>query len=331
MEVYILMKKSVMIMLIIIVSVSLTLSGCAAKNDQETKISKVSIAEQFGLAYAPLQVMKELKLLEKNLPGVEITWKQLGNTAAIREAMVAQEVDVGFMAIPPFLIGWDKGMEWKIFSGLSKSPVGLVVNNPNIRSIKDFTDKDRIAVPQPGSVQHILLSMACEREFGNPKKLDNQLITLAHPDGMNALLAKNDITAHFTAPPYLTKELETEGMHQILSGSEAMGKDFTFIVGVSTSKFHDKNIKEYKALIKSLNEAMEYMKENKKETQKLLSKAYEMSEADIENYMSLEGVNYDSSVAGVHEFAEFMKRSGYISKVPQSINDILWEDVDYEK
>lgn len=325
------MKKMFLILLIMIILLSLALSGCAIKNQRNSKISRISIAEQFGLAYAPLQVMKELKLLEKNLPGVEVTWKQLGNTAAIREAMVAKEVDIGFMAIPPFLIGWDKGMEWKIFTGLSKSPVGLVVNNPNIKSIKDFTDKDRIAVPQPGSVQHILLSMACEREFGDSKKLDNQLITLAHPDGMNALLAKNDITAHFTAPPYLTKELETQGMHQILSGSEAMGKDFTFIVGVSTSNFHDKSTKEYKALIKSLNEAIEYMKQNKKETQILLSKAYEMSEADMEKYMKLEGVSYENSVTGVNEFAEFMKRSGYISKVPQSINEILWEDVNYEK
>jgi len=301
------------------------------RSQQNSKVSSISIAEQFGLAYAPLQVMKELKLLEKNLLGVEVTWRQLGNTAAIREAMVSKEVDIGFMAIPPFLIGWDKGMEWKIFSGLSKSPVALVVNNPNVKSIKDFTDKDRIAVPQPGSVQHILLSMACERAFGDPKKLDNQLITLAHPDGMNALLAKNDITAHFTTPPYLTKELEAEGMHQILSGSEAMGKDFTFIVGVSTSDFRDKSTKEYKALIKSLNEAMEYMEQNKAETQLLLSRTYEMSEADMKKYMSLEGVSYDNSVAGVNEFAEFMKRSGYISKVPQSINEVLWEDVYYEK
>ncbi len=310
---------------------SLAISGCTMRSQQNSKVSSISIAEQFGLAYAPLQVMKELKLLEKNLLGVEVTWRQLGNTAAIREAMVSKEVDIGFMAIPPFLIGWDKGMEWKIFSGLSKSPVALVVNNPNVKSIKDFTDKDRIAVPQPGSVQHILLSMACERAFGDPKKLDNQLITLAHPDGMNALLAKNDITAHFTTPPYLTKELEAEGMHQILSGSEAMGKDFTFIVGVSTSDFRDKSTKEYKALIKSLNEAMEYMEQNKAETQLLLSRTYEMSEADMKKYMSLEGVSYDNSVAGVNEFAEFMKRSGYISKVPQSINEVLWEDVYYEK
>ncbi len=325
------MKKLSLILSIMITLLSIILSGCTIGNQQNLEVSKISVAEQFGLAYAPLQVMKELKLLEKNLPGVEVTWKQLGNTAAIREAMVAKEVDIGFMAIPPFLIGWDKGMDWRIFSGLSKSPVGLVVNNPHIKSIKDFTGKDRIAVPQPGSVQHILLSMACEREFGEPERLDNQLITLAHPDGMNALFSKNDITAHFTAPPYLTKELEVEGMHQILSGSEAMGKDFTFIVGVSTSNFHDKNTKAYKAFIKSLNEAMAYMKQNREATQILLSKAYEMSEEEIEKYMTLEGVSYDNSVAGVPEFAEFMKRNGYISKTPQSINEILWEDVNDEK
>lgn len=274
--------------------------------------------------------MKELKLLEKNLPGIKTEWKQLSNTAAIREAMLAGRIDAGFIAIPPFLIGWDKGMPWKIATGLSESPVGLVTWRKEIRSIKDFAKTDRIAVPQPGSVQHILLAMACEREFGNAQKFDNQLVTLAHPDGMNALLAKKEITAHFTAPPYLMKELEQPGTTEILSGTAAFGGEFTFIVGVTTNRFHDQNSRVFRAYLKSLHQAMEYVRRNPQKTATLLSAEYRIPEAELLKYLQAPGTDYLPEVKGVKEFAAFMKRNGYISKIPQKNSEILWENVDYD-
>lgn len=292
---------------------------------------KIAIAEQYGLAYAPVQVMKELKLLEKNLPGVKAEWKQLGNTAAIREAMLAGRVDVGFIAIPPFLIGWDKGMPWKIASGLSESPVGLVTWKKEIQSLRDLTKHDRIAAPQPGSVQHILLAMACEREFGDAKKFDNQLVTLAHPDGMNALMARREITAHFTAPPYLMKELTQPGMRQILSGAEAFGGPFTFIVGVTTISFHNQKPQVYRAYLKSLHQAMEFVRNQPKQTASLLSAVYRISEAELLNYLQAPGTDYRPEIKGIKEFAAFMKRNGYIGRTPAQNSEILWEDANYEK
>lgn len=292
---------------------------------------RIAIAEQYGLAYAPVQVMKELKLLEKNLPGIKTEWKQLSNTAAIREAMLAGRVDVGFIAIPPFLIGWDKGMPWKIASGLSESPVGLVTWKKEIHSLKDILKNHRIAAPQPGSVQHILLAMACEREFGDAKKFDNQLVTLAHPDGMNALLAQREITAHFTAPPYLMKELEQPGMKQVLSGTEAFGGEFTFIVGVTTEEFHDQKSRVYQTYLKSLHQAMEYVRKNSKQTAALLSDEYRIPEAELLKYLKAPGTDYRPEIKGINQFAAFMKRNGYIGKIPQKSSEILWENVKYEE
>lgn len=292
---------------------------------------RISIAEQYGLAYAPVQVMKELKLLEKNLPGIKTEWRQLNNTAAIREAMLAGRVDVGFIAIPPFLIGWDKGMPWKIATGLSECPVGLVTWKKEIRSLRDFTKNERIAAPQPGSVQHILLAMACEREFGDAKKYDNQLITLAHPDGFNALLAKKEISAHFTAPPYLMKELEQPGMTQVLSGTAAFGGDFTFIVGVTTEKFHDQNMKVYQGYLKSLHQGMEFVRNNPQKTASLLSAAYRIPEAELLKYLQAPGTEYRPEIKGIKQFAVFMKRNGYIGKIPSQRSDILWEDAKYDE
>ena len=321
------MRRYFKLLITLLVLVMILNTGCS---NQPKKIQQITIAEQYGLAYAPLQIMKELKLIEKYQLGVQVNWKQMGNTAAIREAMLAKEIDIGFMAIPPFLIGWDKGMEWKIAGGLSSCPLGLVTNKSNINSIKDFTEVDRIALPQPGSVQHILLSMACEKEFGDPRKLDNQLLTMAHPEGMNALMAKTDVTAHFTAPPYLTKELESKENKLILSGEEAMGGEFTFIVGVATKNFHDGNVEGYSSFIKALQEAISFMKSNRAEAVQMLSKAYNISEDEINEYLNVEDVEYSTTVRGIDKFADFMKRSKYIDKTPTNKKDILWDEVVYE-
>lgn len=316
---------------VILIAIATVLAGCGGNNGGKSPAeNKIAIAEQYGLAYAPLQIIRAQQILEQKLPGVEIEWLQLGNTAEIREAMLAGKLDAGFMAIPPFLIGWDKGMEWRIASGLSSSPVGLVTNKEDIRSLKDFTSTDRIVVPQPGSVQHILLAMASRRELGDSKKLDNLLVTMKHPDGMNALLSNKDITAHFTAMPYLYEELQNQGMRNILSGEEAMGREFTFIVGVTTKEFHDANPKGYKAFVESLQEAVEFILNNPEQTAEILAEEYKLSKEEVLNYLTFEDTEYSTTVKGIHEFAEFMTETGYLSKSLENVQDVLWEDVNYE-
>lgn len=315
------------ILLILGIILVFSMAGCGKKKAMNNSIS---IAEQYGIAYAPLQIMKENKILERNLPGIQVNWVQLSNTASIREAMLSNKVDAGFMAIPPFLVGLDKGMDWKIASGLSSSPTGLVTNSDKIKTIKDFTDKDKIAVPQPGSVQHILLSMACEGAFKDSHKLDNLLVTMSHPDGMSALLAKKDITAHFTAPPYLNKELKVQGSRQILDGREAFGGDFTFITGVTTKKFHDKSPEAYSAFVKSIQESIDYINKNPEKSAEILAPIYKISKEEVLEYLKTEGTEYSLEVKGLSKFMSFMKSSGYISK-EYDAKEIYWDDVKYEK
>jgi NitT/TauT family transport system substrate-binding protein len=307
----------------------LTAAGTGVFSKTTQRSGKIAIAEQYGLAYAPLQVMKELRLLEKEYPGIRVQWRQLGNTAAIREAMVAGEIDAGFMAIPPFLIGFDKGMDWKIASGLSESPVILLTNQARIKSIRDFGVKDRVALPQPGSIQHILLAMACDKEWGDPKRLDNLLVTLAHPDGMNALLAGKEITAHFTTPPYLNRELEQPGIRRILDGREAMGTGFTFVVGVTTKSLYEKRNKEYRAFCAALNQAIGYVRRNPEKTAKLLTGQYKIPVVELEKLLTAPGNEYTTKIRGVERFAGFMVKAGYLSKMPD-VKELFWSNANHE-
>lgn len=292
---------------IAILLLALLMGGC---RQAETPV--LSVADQYGLAYAPLEIMKHEGLLEKQLGGAgQVRWIKLANTAAIREAMLADELDIGFMAIPPFLIGADTGMPWQIFTGLSQTPLGLTVKGPDITSLAQLKGRGKIALPQPGSVQHILLAMAAEAQLGDPRAFDTQLVAMKHPDGLQALLAGTEVSAHFTAPPYLEQELASPEVHLLLSGEEAFGGPFTFIVGVADPDFLG-NDAQCRAFMAALEEALSYMAQQPEATVRILAEAYDMAPEDVSEQLYSQGLHFGTEVSGVSDFIVFMSRAGYL-------------------
>lgn len=300
------MKKIVSLVLIILIC--LNMAGCKSnKKDKE-----INIAMQYGLPYAPLEIMKENKILEKKLKGIKINYIKVSNTAAIREAMVSGNIDIGFMAIPPFLVGSDNGMKWKIVSGLSSSESLLLTYKKEISSIKDLSKNDKIALPQPGSVQHILMAMELEKLGLDPHSLDKNLLTLSHPDGMSLLLSKKDVIAHFTTPPYSTEELKDKEIHSVLTGKEAFGGDFTFIIGVVSEKYYNNNRESIEIVKNSIKEAIDYIYKNKESVSDSLGKSYNIPGSDIEDYLDKNYISYNTAVVGLERFSDFMQKSGFI-------------------
>ena len=320
------MKKITVIIFVFLIFLFF-ITGCENNNEQNIiKDNKLVIAEQYGLAYAPVQLIKESNLLQQANPDLKIEWKQLSNTAAIRESMLAGEVDIAFMAIPPFLIARDKGMSWKIISGLSQSPLGLMVNRDYINSISDFKKSDKIALPQPGSIQHILLSMAAEKEFGDPKIFDNQLLTMKHPDAMNALLSGKEVAAHFASPPYLFLESREEGIKKVLSGKEAFGGEYTFIIGVSTEEFYQNEKQKYRIFKNSLNQALKKFNQSPESTAEILADNYDLKVKEMREYLSWPGMKYTSEIKGLKNFISFMKKQGYITNENYKETDLVFTE-----
>ena len=66
-----------------------------------------------------------------------------------------------------------------------------MVRDPAIKSLKDFKDTHRIALPAVKvSNQAIILQMAAAREFGDAKyaALDHLTVSMSHPDATAAML-----------------------------------------------------------------------------------------------------------------------------------------------
>jgi len=306
--------------LLFVAVLGICLCGCGKKEKTTFRI-----AEQFGIAYAPLNLMQEMGWLEEKLPGITIEWKKFGGPTAIREAMLSGEVDFGFMGVSPVLIGISNGMDWKYATGISRNQVALVTDKPELKRLADFTDRDKIVVLSPGCTQHILLCMLAREQLGDPMAMDDRIVSMSHPDGMNALMSETEVSAHFVTPPYLQEELK-QGMHIIADGEELVGGQFTFISGVAMTKFHDDYPELYDTFIETLNESIEYINNNMEEVIGILAPIYGITEEELQEQMSYGGTIYSGELQGVEKIKTAMYEMGFISE-NYDYKDIIFDNV----
>ena len=324
------MHKKLISILLSITIIS-TLVGCSSggnegqvTNEQNTtnKKDKITIAYQYGIQYGPIEIMQHQKMLEEKLPDVQIEYIIQPSGAAINEGVISGDIDVAYMGKAPFLIGYDKGVPYKMYSAISGTSMGLITWDENINSLKDFKDNDKIAVVSIGSIQHILLSMAAEKELGDSKALDKYLVSMSHPDAFTALLSKTDVKAYLAAPPFYNKALKEEGFKEILNIPEMMGGEYNFIVGAVSNDFANNYPNELKALSEATNEAIDLINTDLDKSAEILAEMEGTEKEEMTQYLLIEQGNYKNEITSIIETAQFMEREGYISKAP-SLDEIL--------
>ena len=234
----------------------------------------ISIAQQFGIGYLILDVVQDQHLIEKQGKkqglDIKVDWHSMSGATAMNEALLSGSLDVVSAGVPPALTVWDRTLgkqNVKAIASLGSMPNYLLSNNPAVKSIKDLSDKDRIAVPAAGvGFQSRTLQIETARLYGNAdyKRFDNITISLSHPDATAALISGgSEISAHFSSPPFQYQALEHPNIHKILSSYDVLGGKGTFNLLYTTQKFHDQNPKTYKAFFDALAEAADIIKADK--------------------------------------------------------------------
>lgn len=235
---------------------------------------RIRVAQQFGIGYLLLDVVREQQLIEKHGKqlGVEVQveWAQLSGATVMNEALLAGSLDIVSAGIPPALVLWDRTrgkQNVKVVASLGSLPNYLLTNNPNVRSLKDLSDKDRIAVPAAGvGFQSRTLQIETARQFGAAdfKRFDTISVSLPHPDATAALIkGGSEVNTHFSSAPFYYQALENKQVRKVLSSYDILGGPATFNVLYTTQKFHDENPKTYKAFYNALVEAEQFVKANK--------------------------------------------------------------------
>ena len=212
-------------------------------------------------------------------------------------------------------------------------PLYLVTRNPNVKTIKDLSEKDRIGMPAVKiSVQALALQMAAEQTFGpgQQNKLDPLTVTMAHPEAMTAMLSgQSEVNSHFGSPPYQYQELAKPGMHTILNNYDVMGGAVTFNVVWTTEKFRGENPKLYDAFCKALDEAQAIINRDKRaaaEAYIRISKDKDTVD-NIARMMNDPQIVFTTTPQNVMKYADFMAKVGAIKVKPESWKDLFFPNV----
>lgn len=301
-------------------------------------VRHVRISHGYGILYLPLIVMRDQRLLEKHaaqagLGTVEIGWQVLDGGNVINDAMLAGSLDIAGIGAPGFLTLWAKasgiaGSEITGVSALSAGALWLNSNNPAIRSLRDFTDKDRIAVPGiKTSFAAVVLQMAVAKEFGlaNYGKLDHLTVSLPHPDAVVALVSGGtEITAHFASPPFSYQELQSPKVHRILSTMEVLGPT-TINVVFAPKRFVEANPGLIAAFLAAIEEANALIARDKRQAAEIFLRTVKMklSTDEVETMLRDPETHFTTKPEGVMQYASFMATAGLIKKRPAAWTDLF--------
>jgi len=304
------------------------------------EMSEIHVAQQYGISYLPLMLMEEQKLIEKHAKalGVDVTvkWAKFAGGSVMNDALLSSSLQFASGGVGPLVTLWARtrgNLDVRAVAAINSMPLYLVTRNPAVKTIKDFTDKDRIGLPAVKiSIQAITLQMAAEQAFGPGQqgKLDPLTVTMSHPDAMQALLSgQSEVDAHFGSPPFQEQELARPGMHRVLNSYEVLGGPATFNVVWTTNRFRTENPKLYDAFVKALDEAIAQINQNKRAA----AEAYLRISKDkdsLENIVKMledPEIVYTTTPQNVMKYVDFMNKTGAIKVKAQSWKDLFFPNV----
>ncbi|MWL89182.1 ABC transporter substrate-binding protein [Cupriavidus sp. SW-Y-13] len=301
---------------------------------------KIRIAEQFGVVYLLLNVARDQQLIEKHGKqqgvDVKVEWTQLSGGSAVNDALLSGAIDIAGAGVGPLLTLWDRThgkQNVKGVASLGNFPYYLVSNNPKVKSIADFTEKDRIALPAVTvSVQSRVLQLAAAKQWGDKEfnRLDKWTVAVPHPDAAAAVISGGtEINSHFGNPPFQEQELAgNPNARIVLNSYDVLGGPASATVLYATEKFRNENPKTYRAFVDALAEAAQFATKNPEAAADLyirVNKA-KIDRALLVKILKNPQVQFKITPENTYALAAFMHRVGAIKNQPKSWQDYFFQD-----
>jgi len=321
--------------LMVCTALSFSLAGAASAAEGQLRIAK-----QFGVVYLLLDVAAEQKLIEKHgkAAGVDIKVEfiQLSGGAAVNDALLSGSIEIASAGVGPLFTLWDRTRSKQNVRGvasLGNFPYYLVSNNPNVKTIADFTDKDRIALPAVGvSVQSRILQWASAKLWGDKEfaRLDKNSVALPHPEAAAAIIkGGTEITGHFGNPPFQEQELaENPNARIVLKSYDVQGGPASSTVLYGTETFYRDAPKTYRAFLDALDEAAKFITNNPEQAADIYLKA-NGGKGDRKLLLQViknPEVTFKVEPQNTLGLGQFLHRVGAIKNEPKALTDYFFTD-----
>jgi len=303
--------------------------------------TELRVAKQFGSAYMQFFIMQDQKMIEKHakaagLGDVSVDWATFRSSDVMNDALISGSVDFVCLGIPGIITIWSKTkgtpIEVKAATGFNVSPLMLLVRDPAIKSLKDFKDSHKIAMPAVKvSMQAILLQMAAAKEFGMAKfgALDHLTVSMAHPDATAAMLGgPSEIVANFSSAPFQYRQMKNPNIRRLLTSTDLVDGGLSFNVIAATAKFRAQNPKLHGVFLAALKEATDYINADKKRAAELYLKASgdKMPVEELTEILNDPAIQYTTKVMGIGAFVDFMAKTGTLKTPPADWRDMFFPE-----
>jgi NitT/TauT family transport system substrate-binding protein len=319
-------------------------AGALVARRAAAEVHEVRFGIQYGLTYLPFAIMEHERLVEKHaakagLAEPVVTYFRAAGGDTLNDGLISGNLDFVATGIPSFLKLWSRGhgkIDIKGLASYGYSPIVLMTRNPAVHSVKDFTDRDRIALPAVGtSVQSIFLQMAAEKAFGPGQsgRLDSITVARSHPDAVAAVLGNTEIDSHFTVPPYIAEyERANKGIHAVISGDEVVGAHVSNGMLYLTERFHRANPATIAAVMAALDEAIGIINADPHRAADLyLATTHERTTVEtILGILASPGVHYDTVPRGAMTLARFMASRHTIAAAPKRWEDLFFPEAPHQ-
>jgi len=305
------------------------------------EITEIRVGRTPTLSQLPIYVLEAEKLIEKHakaagLGDVTVKYVDVAGGAVLNDMLLGNNLEFATGGLPPFLILWSKAAgtpnEVKAIAAVGGTPSTLYTRDPDVKSIKDLSSRDKIAVAGVKSSQvAIVLQMAAAEAFGDKDyaKLDPLTVTMRDADAVGVLKSgKGELTGHFTYDPYRAAYENDPAIHPILQSKDVLGGAGTVTVAYATVRFHEANPKTVAAYLAALSEADDIIKRDPARAArdfKTLAKAAQ-SDAELTAMIRQPDAQYTVTPNAVMKFATFMARIGTLKAAPKSWKDMFFPE-----
>jgi NitT/TauT family transport system substrate-binding protein len=254
----------------------------------------------------------------------------------MNDAILSGNLDFASGGVGPLLTIWGKTQTNVMVKGvaaLNAMPLYLVTTNPNIKTIKDYTEKDKIALPGvKTSIQAVTLQIAAEKVFGKGQqdKLDVFTVSMSHPDALTSMLGgKSEINSHFGSAPFQDMELADPRVHKVLDSYDVLGGPHTFNTVWANSKFATANPKIMKAFLDALEESMTRIKADPAAAAAIWVKAEnsKLPVADAEKIIRNPQNEWTTTPKKVLTYLDYMNRAGLVATKTNDWKDIFFSGI----
>ncbi len=296
---------------------------------------QIKIGIGYGLAFLPVYICEDLKLVEKHAKeahlDVKADFQRFTSAAEAQDALASGAIHIAPFGTAPLLAAWEKGKDRPeqviAVSGMTSLPLVLLSNQPSVQSLTDLKPADQIAMPTLTSPQMYVLELQSEKAFGRYDRLKSQVVALSHADAINDLVeGTGQLKAYFASPPYTELALRDTKVHAVLSSSDVMGGKSSFLILGATKAYIDAQPQIPDVIEKAMDDAARIIHDDPRRAAQIYL-THEPS--DVMNAAAVEAVirdikdEFGSAVYGIKTMADFMARQGELKTAPQSFRDIV--------